>query len=60
MESITGADTVDNETISKAEGDDDVLAFDIPDDVLERAANAEQAYTLAYCTHPWYNCPWPQ
>ena len=60
MESITGADTVDNETISKAEGDDDVLAFDIPDDVLERAANAEQAYTLAYCTHPWYHCPWPQ
>ena len=60
MESITGADTVDNETISKAEGDDDVLAFDIPDDVLERAANAEQAYTLAYCTHPWYHCPSPQ
>jgi hypothetical protein len=60
VESITGADTVDNETISKAEGDDDVLAFDIPDDVLERAANAEQAYTLAYCTHPWYHCPWPQ
>ena len=38
----------------------DFLTFDIPDEALERAANAEQAYTLAYCTHPWYHCPWPQ
>ena len=43
-----------------AETDADILTFDIPDDALERAANAEQAYTWAYCTHPWYYCPWPQ
>ena len=42
-------------------GDEDVLTFDVPDAALDRAASAEgQAFTLAYCTHPWYNCPWPQ
>jgi hypothetical protein len=41
---------------------DDLLELDfaIPDEVLERAASAGQAYTLAYCTHPWHQCPWPQ
>lgn len=34
--------------------------FDIADDILERAANVGQAYTLAYCTYPWYHCPSPQ
>jgi hypothetical protein len=34
--------------------DEQFLTFDTPDEVLERAANAEQAYTWAYCTHPWY------
>jgi hypothetical protein len=42
------------------EWDEQVLTFDIPDEALERAANAEQGYTWAYCTHPWYHCPWPQ
>jgi hypothetical protein len=32
--------------------DEQVLTFDIPDEALERVANAEQAYTWAYCTHP--------
>ena len=37
--------------------DEQVLTSDIPDEVLERAASAEQnAFTLAYCTNPWYNC----
>jgi hypothetical protein len=31
--------------------DEQILTFDIPDGALEQAANAEQAYTLAYCTH---------
>ena len=31
--------------------DEQVLTFDIADEVLERAANAEQnGFTLAYCT----------
>jgi hypothetical protein len=51
---------MNKETISQAEADEEILNFNIPDDALERAANAEQAYTLAYCTHPWYHCPWPQ
>jgi hypothetical protein len=38
--------------------DEQILAFDIPDEALERAGNDEQSYTLAYCTHPW-QCPWP-
>jgi hypothetical protein len=59
-ERIIGVDAVDNEVISQAQSDEEILTFDIPDDALERAANAEQAYTLAYCTHPWYHCPWPQ
>jgi hypothetical protein len=38
----------------------DELSFDVADAELERAASTNQAYTLAYCTHPWYHCPWPQ
>jgi hypothetical protein len=48
----------DSEVVGQAEADE--LAFDIPDEALERAANAEQAYTLVHCTHPWHQCPWPQ
>jgi hypothetical protein len=48
---------MDGEIKSQAEADEDILTFDIADDILERAANA-QAYTLVYCTHPW-QCPWP-
>jgi hypothetical protein len=51
---------MNKEMTSQAEGDEEILTFDIPDEALERAASAEQAYTLAYCTHPWYHCPWPQ
>ena len=50
---------MDGEIKSQANTAEDILTFDIADDVLERAANAGQAYTLAYCTHPW-QCPWPQ
>jgi hypothetical protein len=49
------------EVISQAETDEEILTFDIPDDALERAGSAEQtAFTLIYCTHPWYNCGPPQ
>jgi hypothetical protein len=49
---------MDNEVIAE-----EILSFDIPDEVLERAADAEQrAFTLAYCTSGshWYDCGWPQ
>lgn len=46
---------------SQAETDQAVLSFDVPDHALERAAGIEQqATTWAYCTHPWYSCPWSQ
>ena len=52
---------MDSVAIGQAEADEEILAFDIPDDALERAASAEQkAFTLVYCTSPWYNCGLPQ
>jgi hypothetical protein len=58
-----GASAVDDEATSEAESDEKILNFDLPDDVLERAASAEQmASTLVYCTNGWYwyDCSWPQ
>ena len=53
--------TMGSEVVGQAEADEEILAFDIPDDALERAANAEQkGFTLVYCTSPWYNCGLPQ
>jgi hypothetical protein len=49
---------MDNDVIAE-----EILSFDIPDEVLERAANIEQrAFTLTYCTSGWYwyDCGWPQ
>ena len=41
-----------------AETDLHILTFDIPDDVLERAARAELAITLVNCTNPMvFQCP---
>jgi hypothetical protein len=48
---------------SGAEADEEIFTFDIPDEVLERAASAERsAFTLAYCTsgYYWYDCSCPQ
>jgi hypothetical protein len=47
---------------SQAEGDEEILAFDIPDEALERAASAERQVTWVYCTNGyyWYDCSWPQ
>ena len=42
---------MNKEMTSEAEGDEEILTCDIPDDALERAASAEQtAFTLFYCT----------
>jgi hypothetical protein len=52
---------MNGDVFSRLEADEQILAFDIPDEALERAATAEhQASTWAYCTHPWYHCPWPE
>ena len=52
---------MNKETTRQAEADEEILNFNVPDDALERAASAAgQAVTWAYCTHPWYYCPWPQ
>jgi hypothetical protein len=50
-----------NKVISQAEGDEEILTFDIPDDALERAASTEPtAFTWVHCTNAWYYCGWPQ
>jgi hypothetical protein len=48
---------------SQAQSDEEILAHDIPDEALERAASAErQGFTWVYCTNGyyWYDCNWPQ
>ena len=50
---------MNNKVISHAESDEKMLAFDVPDDALERAANAkEKAFTMVYCTRSFYDCGW--
>jgi hypothetical protein len=50
---------VNKEIMSQAEADEEILTFDFADDVLERVAE-QKAFTLFYCTHPWYDCSTPQ
>ena len=46
-----------DDVISQAEADEQVLTFDIPDDVLEQTVSAEHtAFTLVYCTNT-ATCP---
>ena len=50
---------MDRDVSDRPEIDTDVLAFDVPDDVLERTAGTEgKAITWAYCTY-WHQCGWP-
>jgi hypothetical protein len=59
--SIIGADAMNKEISSQSETDEEIPSFDVRDEMLERAANAEQtALTLIYCTNQWYGCDWPQ
>jgi hypothetical protein len=53
---------MDGQIKSQAEADEDILAFDVPDTALERAASAErQAFTWMYCTKRLLlNCHWPE
>jgi hypothetical protein len=49
-----------NDVVSQAdEADEQILALDIPDHVLERTASSENAFTLFYCTNPSYDCNLP-
>ena len=43
------------------ETDEDILAFEVADDALARAAvpTEAQVTTIGICTH-WYHCSWPQ
>jgi hypothetical protein len=55
--SIVGLDAMNIEMASQAEAEEEILTFDIPDAVLERAGSAEQtAFTLFYCTHQSSEC----
>jgi hypothetical protein len=54
---------MDGQIKNQDEANEDVLTFDVPDEVLERAADAERrAFTWVYCTNGyyWYDCNWPQ
>jgi hypothetical protein len=52
---------MNKERISQVKADEEILTFDVSDDVLERIGSADQkAVTWAYCTHAWHYCEWPQ
>ena len=55
-----GMCAMDNEVITQTEADQKILSFDVSDELLERGANAEQSFTLAFCTSSWDNCGSPQ
>ena len=43
--------------VPQTKADNEILRFHVPDELLERAANAEQsAFTLAFCTSNWDSC----
>ena len=55
--SIITVDAMNIEIASQAEAGEEILTFDIPDAVLERAGSAEQtAFTLLYCTNQSSEC----
>ena len=52
---------MDNKVITQAKANEEILGFDVPDELLERAANTEQsAFTLSFCTSIWDSCGMPQ
>ena len=54
---FVGVNAMNKEMTSQAEADEEILTFNIPDAVLERAGSAEQkAFTLFYCTSLSYGC----
>ena len=56
----SGMCAMDNELITQTKADREILSFDVSDELLERAANAEQSgFTMAYCTSYWDSCGLP-
>ena len=56
----SGMCAMDNEVITQTKADREILSFDVSDELLERAVNAEQSgFTLAYCTSYWDSCGLP-
>ena len=52
------ADPMDDYGVSQAESDEEILAFDVSDEALERTVSTEQqAFTWIYCTGGWQYCP---
>ena len=51
---------MDNEVITQTKADREILSFDVSDELLERAANAQRGFTLAYCTSYWNSCGLPR
>jgi hypothetical protein len=53
---------MDRHIAGRAEIEEDILSFEVPDDALERTAGGgdARALTWMYCTQVWYNCGWPQ
>jgi hypothetical protein len=55
--SIIAVDAMNIEIASQAEAGEEILTFDIPDAVLERAGTTEQTgFTLFYCTNQSSEC----
>jgi hypothetical protein len=56
-----GIRAMETDARNVVESDSDILTFEVPDDVLERAAAVTngQAITVGICTD-WYHCNWPQ
>ena len=54
---LKGSVPIDSEVVETSE---DILSFDVTDEVLERAAVVGEAKiaTIGVCTH-WYACNWP-
>jgi hypothetical protein len=49
-----------NEVITQTKADREILNFDVSDELLERAASAEQSgFTVAFCTSYWDSCGLP-
>jgi hypothetical protein len=53
-------DSMHSETRELGETGEEILAFDVSDEALERAAVVTdgRAMTIAYCTN-WHECGWP-
>ena len=48
---------MNKEIASQAKADEEILAFDVPDAVLERSGSAEgTVFTLFYCTNQSSEC----